>query len=884
MIKAIYELDMTPRRTLPIIINVSQYDDIGRTLVFNLFSSSGKWTAPTSAAVTFEGGKPDGKFFSYNCAYSNGTVTVAIQQQMTAVAGKVRCKIKVTSGDKVVESAPIIMVVDAAAVPDGSDMSKTDINDAIANATQKIVDQVKDNIPSDYSQLSTDISSLKQDIDNVAINGIYQHNYVLSWEQGKFKYESGLIFYGDENYAIHSNFINISEINKPINIYVPDGIQIFALCFDNNNGTYTKAFPVCTWTPGKTTVTFTKTDILAKYIILMATRTSNGVIVPGDASRVSVYISSSTKTQTDVDNLYASFLSHAKRIDDTNEKGTYIVNINNVGWEQGNFSYNSGNFSYSDHLYIIRSSFVDISTFDLSYPIYIYVPDALQISVWASDKNDGTYTILKQTTIWKSGMFEISGLTQDVNYLICKVRTAPDGKGLIVPADAKDIKFYGSRETKAYNTAKESRAFAKGAMNVANEGLSLTTRQLSIKNLPKKNLLNVDGAVHGYYLNNKFNATGANNAWMAAVIDVNQYKTITLSGFPDKGGAYTAFLHGNSIEKWSMNAWNTKDNNGTHVIPDKYRFIGICWNAQSENNQLQVEYGESATDFEAYELVKKSETIEYLNLHMSGNDAYIGKYLESVKAQPMYFAIIDDDTNTQKSVKKFYDICVANNVVGGYAVEARHLELDENIIAMLKEYENDGFGCYLHCYNQAAQTPSGINCWDTINRTNAECLKYAEKDFNKGLRLLNSWGFLDAQSVWVVPGGVPDTESSREWVTSMSQKRGFRYAVNADPKQYITTECNALNNRYNIPRFGLTNNVDDGNTEKLKQYIDRCVTLGASIIIMTHTGMWKDNDEEALTNRFGEVIQYAKSNGLKNVNPLELMEKKYPLYLYNEMR
>lgn len=167
MIKAIYDLDMTPMRTLPIIINVSQYDDLGRTLVFNLFSSSGKWTAPTSAAVTFEGGKPDGKFFSYNCAYSNGTVTATIQQQMTAVAGKVRCKIKVKSGDKVVESAPIIMIVDAAAVPDGSDMSKSDINDAIANATQKIVDQVKDNIPSDYFQLSTDVSSLKQDLGNV---------------------------------------------------------------------------------------------------------------------------------------------------------------------------------------------------------------------------------------------------------------------------------------------------------------------------------------------------------------------------------------------------------------------------------------------------------------------------------------------------------------------------------------------------------------------------------------------------------------------------------------------------------------------------------------------------------------------------------------------
>ena len=226
MIKAIYDLDMTPRRTLPIIINVSQYDDIGRTLVFNLFSSSGKWTAPTSAAVTFEGGKPDGKFFAYNCAYSNGTVTVTIQQQMTAVAGKVRCKIKVTSGDKVVESAPIIMVVDAAAVPDGSDMSKSDINDAIANATQKIVDQVKDSIPSDYAQLSTDVSSLKQDLgsQNTIFNGAlfdYKYNLLAGriWVHGSWASSKPT----DVKNRIRTGIINIDGLPNTFFVKVADG-------------------------------------------------------------------------------------------------------------------------------------------------------------------------------------------------------------------------------------------------------------------------------------------------------------------------------------------------------------------------------------------------------------------------------------------------------------------------------------------------------------------------------------------------------------------------------------------------------------------------------------------------------------------------------------
>lgn len=249
MIKAIYDLDMTPMRTLPIIINVSQYDDLGRTLVFNLFSSSGKWTAPTSAAVTFEGGKPDGKFFAYNCAYSNGTVTVTIQQQMTAVAGKVRCKVKVTSGNKVVESAPIIMVVDAAAVPDGSDMSKSDINDAIANATQKIVDQVKDNIPSDYAQLSTDVSSLKEDKVNVdgenevtwTNTEIVDDNIVGVLDFTKYEFDENSVQPTKLVVTTHNMYVEFdSSKKKDLIMWIPISVEIGSRYIMTYDSAYTK--------------------------------------------------------------------------------------------------------------------------------------------------------------------------------------------------------------------------------------------------------------------------------------------------------------------------------------------------------------------------------------------------------------------------------------------------------------------------------------------------------------------------------------------------------------------------------------------------------------------------------------------------------------------
>ena len=237
MVKSVFDLDMTPGRMLPLIINVSQYDDIGRTIVFNLYSSVGAWTAPTSASVTFEGGKPDGKFFAYNCAYSSGTVTVTIQQQMTAVAGKVRCKIKVTSGSKVVESAPIIMVVDAAAVPDGSDMSKSDINDAIANATQKIVDQVKDNIPSDYAQLSTDVSSLKEDLgdlSNETLGVLKSYNLLdpAKVAEGNVNHRNGTV--NTDSGYYRSDYIEVEQNTK----YTYNGINKtdrFRICFYDGN-------------------------------------------------------------------------------------------------------------------------------------------------------------------------------------------------------------------------------------------------------------------------------------------------------------------------------------------------------------------------------------------------------------------------------------------------------------------------------------------------------------------------------------------------------------------------------------------------------------------------------------------------------------------------
>ena len=163
MIEVRYNLNMVPDKGSPIHINVSQNDDKCRTFIFKLYSSDGSWTAPASATATIEGRKDDGKFFSFACTYSNGEVTVVVQQQMVAVAGKVRCKIKLVSGAETIESAPFYFVVNPKSMPVNADMSKSDVVDAVAKATQKIVDQVAGSIPQDYVKLNEDVSGLKSD-------------------------------------------------------------------------------------------------------------------------------------------------------------------------------------------------------------------------------------------------------------------------------------------------------------------------------------------------------------------------------------------------------------------------------------------------------------------------------------------------------------------------------------------------------------------------------------------------------------------------------------------------------------------------------------------------------------------------------------------------
>ena len=105
MLTSRFEIDVTPGG-IPPVVNASQYDAGSRTLEFTLISGTGDFVPPSGVKAEVRGTKPDGNGFSYESRILGRVVTVVITEQMTAVAGKVRCEIALYTGTPATNETP----------------------------------------------------------------------------------------------------------------------------------------------------------------------------------------------------------------------------------------------------------------------------------------------------------------------------------------------------------------------------------------------------------------------------------------------------------------------------------------------------------------------------------------------------------------------------------------------------------------------------------------------------------------------------------------------------------------------------------------------------------------------------------------------------------
>ena len=125
----------------PIVINCDQYDKGTGRLIIKLYEDDIAYT-PTGTAV-IQGTKPDGKGFAYSATLSGNTVTADLTEQMTAVAGRVRCQIVVTETTGRTGTFVFCLDVQRSALPDDTDMSESEyqfIEQALEDCAEYVSD------------------------------------------------------------------------------------------------------------------------------------------------------------------------------------------------------------------------------------------------------------------------------------------------------------------------------------------------------------------------------------------------------------------------------------------------------------------------------------------------------------------------------------------------------------------------------------------------------------------------------------------------------------------------------------------------------------------------------------------------------------------------
>jgi len=126
-------LDITPG-AIPQVVKVSEYDQ-NRQYTVTLIDDGGTFTIPSGTTATIEG-TIGGNAFSESATVSGNTITFTLSESMTALAGDVWCKIKLTKDSKPLQTCAFILRVDkAGAEADtviGADGFQEQINQGVA--------------------------------------------------------------------------------------------------------------------------------------------------------------------------------------------------------------------------------------------------------------------------------------------------------------------------------------------------------------------------------------------------------------------------------------------------------------------------------------------------------------------------------------------------------------------------------------------------------------------------------------------------------------------------------------------------------------------------------------------------------------------------------
>lgn len=189
MITQSFDLNLIPESS-PVVVHCDQYDKGTGRLVISLYEGSVAYSP--SGTATIQGCKPDGKGFEYDATLSGNVVTANLTEQMSAVAGRVRCQIVVTETTGRTGSFAFILDVQPSALPLDTDISESDyqfIEQALEDCAQAVEDA------QGYSEDAESWAVGKRDGQDVPSTDPAYHNNSKYWSDMAAYYAQGGMHY-----------------------------------------------------------------------------------------------------------------------------------------------------------------------------------------------------------------------------------------------------------------------------------------------------------------------------------------------------------------------------------------------------------------------------------------------------------------------------------------------------------------------------------------------------------------------------------------------------------------------------------------------------------------------------------------------------------------
>jgi hypothetical protein len=136
-----FDLNLIPD-SAPVVVHVDQYDHGTGRLRISLYEGDVPYEPSGTAQI--QGTKPDGRGFLYNASLSGNVVTANLEEQMTAVGGKVLAQVVVTETSGRIGSFKFVLDVQKSALPSDTDMSESDYQaiEELIEEAQEVAEEV----------------------------------------------------------------------------------------------------------------------------------------------------------------------------------------------------------------------------------------------------------------------------------------------------------------------------------------------------------------------------------------------------------------------------------------------------------------------------------------------------------------------------------------------------------------------------------------------------------------------------------------------------------------------------------------------------------------------------------------------------------------------